>query len=85
MRLDSGGKALNEVNLYLTPDEARDLIRVLHDLIERQPTLNYLTHNHVEDAKDAQRELIVYVYTDTDVERQHDEGFAPSGNWRTSD
>jgi hypothetical protein len=79
MRLDGDGRALNEASLYLTVDEAREVIRVLQRLVEVAPTLDYLTHNHVDDG---QRQITLYVYTSHDIERQHDEGFAAGGEWR---
>jgi hypothetical protein len=84
MRLDGDGRALTDVNLYLTPDEARELIDSLNAVLDVVPSQTPLSHSHVGEHLDRpSREVTFYVYSEPDVERQHDEGFAPSGGWRS--
>jgi hypothetical protein len=84
MRLDGDGRALTEVNLYLTPGEARELIDSLNGVLGVVPSQTSLSHNHITEHLDRPaREVTLYVYSDPDVERQHDEGFAAGGEWRS--
>jgi hypothetical protein len=46
---------------------------VLQELVEVAPTLDYVTHNHVEEHVEgrASREITLYVYADAEIEREH--------------
>jgi hypothetical protein len=73
LRLDGDGKALNDVYLSLTPDEAKQVIAGLQSLLaDERVAAEGSNHTHVADGV---REITLTVYTDPSVETQHDDGF----------
>jgi uncharacterized protein (DUF1810 family) len=66
MRLDNGARALEEVRVYLTVDEARRTVEMLNDLIEEVTTMGF-DEVHGELA-DGELQLSLFVSKDAMVQ-----------------
>jgi len=61
---DADGKALDNVLLFLTVEEAKELRHDLDDLLKKKPSTG---HAHIPDA-DYKRELTICVYDANDLD-----------------
>ena len=80
MRIDGDGKAVDEVTLLLTPDEARQAVAVLNQLLAVVPSEQTISENEFDDAPSphvgGMRVVRLVVYADPEAERRHDAEFA---------
>jgi hypothetical protein len=80
MRIDADGKAVDELTLLLTPDEARQAVGVLNQLLAVVPSEQAISENEFDDAPSLDvggtRVVKIVVYADPGVERRHDTEFA---------
>jgi hypothetical protein len=81
MRIDGDGKAIYELTLLLTPDEARQAIAVLDQLLASVPTKEKISENEFDDAptpsEGGTRLVRLVVYAGPEAERRHDADFGP--------
>jgi hypothetical protein len=80
--MDGDGKAVYEMTLLLTPEEARQAVGVLNQLLAVVPFQEKIAENEFDDAPNPSvggtRTVRLVVYGDTEAERRHDTEFAPS-------
>lgn len=80
MRIDGNGKAVEELTLLLTPDEARQAVAVLNQLLAVVPAEQAISENEFDDAPSLDvggtRLVRIVVYADSEVEQRHDAEFA---------
>jgi hypothetical protein len=80
MRIDGDGRAVEELTLLLTPDEARGAIAVLNQLLAVVPSEEKISENEFDDAPSSDvggiRIVRLVVYADPAVEQRHDAEFA---------
>jgi len=80
MRIDGDGKAIDELTLLLTPDEARQAVAVLNQLLAVVPSEDKIKENEFDDAPNPDlggtRTVRLVVYADPEVELRHDAEFA---------
>jgi hypothetical protein len=79
MRIDGDGKAVDELTLLLTPDEAREAVTVLNQLLAVVPSEQSISENEFDDAPSldvgGSRTVRIVVYADPEVEQRHDADF----------
>jgi hypothetical protein len=80
MRIDGDGKAIDELTLLLTADEARQAVAVLNQLLAVVPSEEKISENEFDDAPSPDmsgtRTVRLVVYADREVELRHDAEFA---------
>jgi hypothetical protein len=79
MRIDGDGKAIYELTLLLTPDEASQAVRVLNQLLAVVPSEQKVAENEFDDAPSPDvggtRIVRLVVYADSASEQLHDTEF----------
>ena len=79
MRIDGDGKAVYELTLLLTPDEARQAAAVLQQLLAVVPSGQAIAENEFDDAPSPDvggtRIVRLVVYADSSTEQAHDTEF----------
>jgi hypothetical protein len=79
MRIEGDGNDVSELTLLLTPDEARQAVAVLNQLLAVVPSAQEISENEFDDAPSqdvgGMRTVRLVVYTDAEVEQRHDADF----------
>ena len=79
MRIDADGKAAYELTLLLTPEEARQAVTVLNQLLAVVPSEKTISENEFDDAArpdvGGTRVVQLVVYEDSATEKLHDTEF----------
>ena len=80
MRIDGDGRPICELTILLKPKEARDVIRVLEQLLAVVPAERAIAENEIDDApsesEGGERIVRLVVYADgVETERRHDAEF----------
>jgi succinylarginine dihydrolase len=76
MRMTGDHGPIHELTLLVTPEEAREVIRVLNQLLEVVPSERPISENEIDDAPNpyvgGERTLRLVVYADPIAEQRHD-------------
>jgi hypothetical protein len=76
VRIDADGQPTNELTLFLTPDEARQAVGVLNQLLAVVPSEVPVSENEFDDAPNeyvgGERTVRLVVYSDDETERRYD-------------